>query len=82
MLIKLKLRGKAVGFAGKKEQEINFEGETIKDLVEILAIKFGVGVKQWQSSLLVNGNAVQNSAFRLRQGDTVTVTVYPIIGGG
>jgi len=82
MLIKLKSRGKAVGFLDKKEQELNFEGKTIKDLVEALATKFGVGVKQWQSSLLVNGNVVQNPEFKLKQGDTVTVTVYPIIGGG
>jgi len=82
MLIKLKSRGKAVGFLDKKEQELNFEGKTIKDLVEALATKFGVGVKQWQSSLLVNGSVVQNPEFKLKQGDTVTVTVYPIIGGG
>lgn len=82
MRVKLKLRGKVAGFVDEREQEISFEGETLIDIVQTLSLKFGLGVKHWQSSLLINGHAVQDPRYKLSDGDTVTLTLYPIIGGG
>ena len=82
MRLKLRLRGKTGGFAGENEKEFDFKGKTIRDLLEEISVEYGVGARHWQWGILVNGKRVQDLRAHLTPGDTVTLTLHPILGGG
>ena len=82
MLINLILKGKVPGFVREREQKLFIPGEEMTDLAKVLVEKYGVGTKSWQSDVLVNGKTVQDKNHKLKEGDKVSVALYPIFGGG
>ncbi|GBC75077.1 hypothetical protein HRbin06_00390 [archaeon HR06] len=87
MKVKVKYLSRAREISKKLEEEVNLDGSSLEDLIDLLILKYGETFERYVYSsnrlnplILVDGKMVNDKEYKLKEGSEVVF--MSAIGGG